>query len=414
MARSRGQSRRSNRQRLTARATLLLAAVAAATLPPPVAAKQQPLQVEPPEVKIVSPRRDAQPTDGPLVIQALVRPGDRTLARVDAYLDGSHLGSLSQPPFRWRARGKGSSETSMIRIIASDERGGRGADELLLTPRIVAGFHAEAPAVTLNLSVLDRGGRFVSDLRPAEITVRDDGYDQNLLDFTRTDAPLKVVMLLDRSYSMTEKMAQTRRAVQAFCRQLEAADQVKLIAFNHNIISATPFTTEHEEIAEMVGKISADGGTALYDALLISLDDLKAQPETKVRRAILVFTDGHDQHSANSMQRVVEEALSAGITVYAIGQGDALGSRPLRRVLSRIARSTGGEAYFEPDPDALPAIFERIGHAMRTLYFVSFEPSNPQPGWHQLEVEIGREAIEVRHKTGYVKSDPLAAEDRRN
>jgi Ca-activated chloride channel family protein len=257
------------------------------------------------------------------------------------------------------------------------------------------------PAVSLNVGVLDDQGDFALDLQQSEIVLHDNGVEQELLDFTRSEAPLRVAVLLDHSGSMGNKMGETIDALVEFLQRLEPEDQVKLMGFNHSVTSYTPFTTQHAMVGRLAQGIQAEGGTALYDALLYAYRQLEPFDMARERRVIFLLTDGKDRESRTSAEPALELVRAGGVTVFALGQGEALRDQDLRDVIQEITRVTGGDAYFESDRGRLRQSFTEIAQAMRALYFVSYRPSDSAPGWHEITMEIARPGLRARHKPGY-------------
>lgn len=354
-----------------------------------------------PEVKIVTPRSD-RPLPNPIVIQALVRsPVSRPISGVVAYFDDQELATLTEPPYRWIVSRAARASLAHVRVIATDSEGLVGGDEVMVAGTPGLGFEAEVPAVSLNVGALDERGGFALDLKPQEIVLRDNDIEQEILDFTRTDAPLRVAVLVDHSGSMGGKMADTVEALMGFLRRLEPGDQVKLMGFNHSVTSYTPFTDRHDMVANFAQGIQAEGGTALYDALLYAYRQLEPYELARERRVIFLLTDGKDRESRTTAEPALELVRAGGVTVFALGQGEALRDEDLREVILDITRTTGGDAYFESDRGRLRESFNEIAQAMRALYFVSYRPSDSTPGWHEITIELGRPGLRARHKPGY-------------
>jgi VWFA-related protein len=357
-----------------------------------------------PQVKLVTPRID-QPLDDPIVIQVLVRamPG-RTIASVQAFLDDEDLGLRARPPYRWVVPRDDDAAAVHIRIVAIDSAGRQSQVEQLVTRVPGMRFSAEVPAVMLNLAALDERDRYISDLAADELTITDNGEPQEIVDFARGEAPLRVAILVDQSNSMRDKMDETIAALGKFLALLGPEDQVKLMAFNDRVTSYTPFTNVHGLVASFAHAIRPEGSTALYDALLYGYRQLAAQQDARERRVIFLLTDGDDQASRNALQPALDRVRNGGVTVFALGQGDALDKGDLRDVLRRMAEETGGEAYFEKDKTRLDAVFTDIAAAMRALYLVSYRPSNSDRGWHAIEVQTSRPGLRLRYKPGYERS----------
>jgi len=358
-----------------------------------------------PEVKIVTPRSD-RPLPNPIVIQALVRsPASRSITGVVAYFDDQELATLTEPPYRWIVSRAARASIAHVRVVATDSEGLAGNAELLVAGTPGLGFEAEVPAVSLNVGVLDERGGFALDLQRHEIVLRDNDIEQEILDFTRSEAPLRVAVLIDHSGSMGNKMADTIEALVEFLQRLEPDDQVKLMGFNHRVTSYTPFTNRHDMVANFAQGIQAEGGTALYDALLYAYHQLEPYELARERRVIFLLTDGKDRESRTSAEPTLELVRAGGVTVFALGQGEALRDEHLREVILDITRTTGGDAYFESDRGRLRESFTEIARAMRALYFVSYRPTDSTAGWHEITVEIGRPGLRARHKPGYQRRD---------
>jgi VWFA-related protein len=357
-----------------------------------------------PQVKLVTPRID-QPLADPIVVQALVRamPG-RTVTSVRAFLDDEDLGLRSRAPYRWVVPLQDDAAAVHIRIVAIDSGGAQTQIEELVTRMPGMRFSVEVPAVTLNLAALDEDERFISNLALGELTITDNGEPQEIVDFARGEAPLRISILVDQSNSMSDKMEETIAALARFLETLGPDDQVKLMAFNDRVTSYTPFTNVHALVASFAQAIRAEGSTALYDALLYGYRQLANHEDARERRVIFLLTDGEDQSSRNALQPALDRVRNGGVTIFALGQGDALDDGDLRDVLRRMAEQTGGEAFFEKDKDKLDAVFHQVAAAMRALYLVSYRPSNPTRGWHAIEVETTRPGLTLRHKPGYERS----------
>jgi VWFA-related protein len=297
-----------------------------------------------------------------------------------------------------------------VRIAAADSAGAETQVEELVTREPGTRFTAEVPAVTLNLAAIDANERFVSDLQPEELVIRDNGEVQEILDFARAEAPLRISLLVDQSGSMADKMEETLAALARFLRELGPDDQVKLMAFNDRVTSYTPFTNMHELVGSFAQAIRAEGDTALYDALLYGYRQLAGHQDARERRVIFLLTDGDDRASRNALRPALERIRNGGVTVFALAQGEALDSRDLRDVLDEIADQTGGEAFFEKDKSKLDGVFAQVAAAMRALYLVSYRPTDSTRGWHRIEVEAARPDLRLRHKPGY---DRVAGESAR-
>ena len=354
-----------------------------------------------PEVKLVTPRIDL-PLDDPVVIQALVRPmPGRSITSVYAFVDDVELGVRTRAPYRWVIPLDDEATAIYIRVVAKDSVGVETRIEEMVTRVPGMRFTAEVPAVTLNLAAIDNNERFISDLGVGELSITDNGEPQEILDFARGEAPLRISILVDQSNSMADKMEETIAALGKFLNQLGPDDQVKLMAFNDRVTSYTPFTNVHELVASFAQVIQPEGSTALYDAVLYGYRQIASQQDARERRVIFLLTDGDDRESRNDLTQVLNQVRNGGVTIFAVGQGEALGDGDLRDILLEMAEQTGGEAFFERDKNKLDDVFTQISVAMRALYFVSYRPTDLTRGWHEIDVKVSRPGLSLRHKPGY-------------
>jgi VWFA-related protein len=141
------------------------------------------------------------------------------------------------------------------------------------------------------------------------------------------------------------------------------------------------------------------GGTALYDVILRAVDVLGRQAG---RRSIVLFTDGDDQSSHASLDAAIARTEGSDATIYAIGQGRAIGSPPLQKLLRRLATVSGGLSFFTEDQASLDATFAEILDDLRSQYLLAFVPaSSARDGsWHRIRVDVTG-GHKVRARQGY-------------
>ena len=302
---------------------------------------------------------------------------------VTAFVEGTPLETLMAPPYGWDMPRQDGASPVNVRVTARDEHGHEASEQVrvlggsLLGGNAVPSFRSDTQAVTINLGVFDSWKRRILDLQRDEIIVRDNGQPQEILGFGREDMPLRTVVLFDRSGSMDGRMEMTRQALDELLSRLDARDQSKLVAFNDRVNQLVDFTGDHDAIRAGAATLEAGGGTALYDAILFALQSFETDTSSPTRAGhVCSSRTGWDQDSVNPMSRVLDRVRDVGATIFAVGYGEALESDELRATLVKIARSTGGEAFFVPRTDHLAPIFAQIARRMRAMYFVSFVPDN--------------------------------------
>jgi Ca-activated chloride channel homolog len=279
--------------------------------------------------------------------------------------------------------------------------------------RHVPAFGVDVEMVNLDLAVTDRKGRLVTDLGKGEIAIFEDGVPQQIGLFTRERWPISLSILIDRSGSMRGTLPVAQEAAVRLLRTLRPRDQAQVAQFNRRLGVLEDWSSDIPALEAAVRRISAEGETALYSALYITLKDLRARRRQGelTRQAIVVLTDGDDTASAASDEQVMDLARQAQVSVYAIGLADkereaATASTIPTYFLRSITRETGGSAFFPTDGSSLRGVYDQIADELRTLYGVGYVSSNPlrDGKWRRIEIQARRENLTLRHRAGYYAS----------
>lgn len=290
----------------------------------------------------------------------------------------------------------------------------------------------ETTLVTIPVSVFDRNGLYIPNLRQADFKVFEDGKEQDIVYFGTSEKPFTVILLLDTSPSTEYKIDEIRAAATAFVDQLKPQDQVMVIEFDGNVHVLTEATTNRQEIYKGIRKADFGGGTSLYEAVDFSLR--KRLSKIEGRKAIVLFTDGVDTTSKRSTTydstlALAEESDAMIFPIYyntyfdnrqAIGfptPGTIIfgGSQPRgtraedyalgRRYLDELADYTGGRVFRpESTPGGLTAAFEGIAEELRRQYQIGYTPADDgKPGQRkQIKVRVNRPNLVIRSRDSYI------------
>lgn len=272
-------------------------------------------------------------------------------------------------------------------------------------------FRAGVELVSLNVTVTDPNGRYVTDLARADFQVFEDGAKQDLVFFSRTQQPISLAILLDTSASMEERMNIAQEAAIGFARQLRTEDEASVIDFDNQVRILAPFTSDAATLEAAIRQTRANGSTSLYNAIYISLRELKKTRATSTedirRQAIVVLSDGDDTSSLMPYEDVLEVAKRSETAIYAIGlrQGEQ-GRREFKEaefVLRQLSQETGGRAFFPSDARDLPKIYQTISEELSNQYSLAYSSSNPlrNGAWRRIVVRVDRENVTARTKQGY-------------
>jgi len=265
--------------------------------------------------------------------------------------------------------------------------------------------------VVLHATVLDQQGHFVNDLKQENFRVFEDRVEQKLSVFRREDIPITVGLVIDNSASMRPLRPSVNAAALTFVETSNREDEVFVVNFNFDYFLDLDkdFTNDMGELKEALERIDSRGSTALYDAIIGSLDHLKKG--TRDKRVLLVVTDGDDNASRKTLETTIQEAQQSDALIYSIGlMADDIKGRSRRRfqnALRQLAEATGGLAFFPDSVEEVEAICTRIAHDLRNQYTLAYYPTNAlkDGSFRKVDVEMvpprGRGKLSVRTRTGY-------------
>jgi VWFA-related protein len=274
-------------------------------------------------------------------------------------------------------------------------------------------FGTGIEVINLSLSVTDGRNNFVTDLAQRDFAVFEDGIRQELSLFTHEDLPISMVLLIDTSASMEEKLKTAQDAAIRFTKTLRPQDLAQVVQFNERATPLQTFTNDLQALERAIRATEASGPTALHNALYVALKDLgrdKRAAELR-RRAIVILSDGEDTASLVTDDQVLELAKKSEINIYAISLRPQRTTDRQRQAFSQaeylmnaLTRETGGRAYFPASIGELDSVYDRIAEELRTLYSVGYVSSNLRRDgkWRRIVVRVpDREGLQIRHKLGY-------------
>ena len=268
--------------------------------------------------------------------------------------------------------------------------------------------------VILSATVLDRHNALVSGLSKDDFRIYENGILQQIKDFSHEDIPVTVGILVDNSGSMTPKRDGVIAAALAFAHSSNPQDQMFVVNFNDSVWfglpADIPFTDQQEQLQRALSAIRTIGQTSLYDGIVVGLNHLKQGARDK--KVLILITDGGDTASKHSLGQVVDLARQSAAVIYAIGIFDEQDGDQNPAVLERLAKETGGEAFFPQSFRDITGICEAIARDIRNQYTLTYIPTIPsQDGrYRTIAVEASshdRGHLSVRTRAGYLV--PLVA-----
>jgi VWFA-related protein len=247
--------------------------------------------------------------------------------------------------------------------------------------------------VQIPVAVTDSLNRFVLGLQKEDFHILEDGVEQNVAHFSGEDAPLSVGLVFDESGSMDEKMRTSQAAVSHFLKTMDADDEVFLVEFGNSARLSVGLTTHTEEIEAALKKVQPGGLTAMLDAIHTALTEMKKAKNS--RKAIVIISDGGDNHSQYKPAEIESLVREADVQIYAMGIFEAVLTFGLPeeqisgpKLLSEIATQTGGRAFAAALASDLPSVAARIAVELRNQYVVGYYPKNQTTDGKYRNVEV--------------------------
>jgi Ca-activated chloride channel homolog len=268
--------------------------------------------------------------------------------------------------------------------------------------------------VVLHVTISDEAGQFVGDLKKGDFKVYENKVEQNISVFSREDVPVSMGLVIDNSGSMREKREQVNSAAMTFVRTSNPQDEAFVVNFNDEYYLDTDgdFTNDQQNLNNALSRIDTRGSTALYDAVIGSIEHLHKAHKDK--RVLLVITDGDDDASRKSLSDTMKAAEQSNAAIYAIGvfstddrKNDKKMVRRSTKELKELTEVTGGMAYFPETLDEVKPVCEQVARDIRNQYTIGYYPANAskdgtfRPVQVQLVSSGGHGRLSVRTRTGY-------------
>jgi Ca-activated chloride channel family protein len=273
-------------------------------------------------------------------------------------------------------------------------------------------FRSGVELVSLNVTVME-GTRYLTDLEQKDFKVFEDGTEQDVTFFNKTNLPIALALLLDTSASMDTKLPTAQEAAIGFARRLRQQDLAEVIDFDNRVTVLQNFTNSAQDLETAIRRTSAGGSTSLFNAIYIALKDLKkavARNADEIRRqAIVVLSDGEDTSSLLPFEEVLDLAKRSETAIYGIGLRDneaGNGSKLFKEaefVMRQLSQQTGGRAFFPNQLAELNGVYGQISDELSSQYTVGYTSKNPKRdgAWRRVVVRTTRPGTATRTKQGY-------------
>ncbi len=274
------------------------------------------------------------------------------------------------------------------------------------------GLHMDVDLALINVTVTDPYNRLVTGLDPDNFRVYEDNVEQEVVTFSSEDVPISIGVIFDFSGSMANKIGKAREAALQFFKTANPQDEFFLVSFNERAELTSAFTNSIEDLQSRMMLTAPKGRTVLLDAIYLGLSQMRGARNGK--RALLILSDGGDNHSRYNESDIKRLIKEADTQLYAIGIFDPLGYRNRTpeelngpSLLGEVTEMTGGRVFAVENLNELPDIASKIGMELRNQYVLGYRPSNKahDARWRKIKIKLrapkGLPPLNVYSKTGY-------------
>jgi Ca-activated chloride channel family protein len=264
----------------------------------------------------------------------------------------------------------------------------------------------------VNVSVTDAHDRPVTFLEHDSFRIFEDNIEQEVVNFSSEDVPVSIGVIFDLSGSMANNLSYAKEAAVQFFKTANSQDEGFLIGFGEHAELFSPFTSNVEELQNRLLMVRAGGSTALLDGIYLGISEMRSARNAK--HALLIISDGGENHSRYSEHDLKRLLREADTQVYAIGifEPSAYHRRTLTELngpllLAELTELTGGRAFTVRNPNELSGIATKIGTELHSQYILGYHPSNKtrDARWRKVTVKLrssnGLPHLSVRAKRGY-------------
>ena len=264
-------------------------------------------------------------------------------------------------------------------------------------------------------TVIDKNGHLVTDLPKSAFTVYENGKPQTIISFKREDVPISLGLIIDNSGSMREKRKKVEKAALDLVLASNKDDEEFVVNFNDSAYLDLPhekdFTNDIDELKEALARIDSRGGTAMRDAINVSIDHLKEKAR-RDKKVLVVVTDGVDNASMINLEKLVVTAQQAGVVIYAVGlltEEDRRDAQKAQRELKALVNATGGDVFFPKELAEVDAVAQEVARDIRNQYTIVYAPSETALDGKYREIKITVNA--PGHPTVHTRSGYYATPD---
>src|ERR1700747_373737 len=270
--------------------------------------------------------------------------------------------------------------------------------------------HIDRNRALVNVPVTDPYDRVVTGLESDNFRIFENNVEQEIQYFSSEDVPVSIGVIFALSGSMANKVGKAKQAALQFFKTANPQDEFFLVSFNERAELTSSFTNSVEDLQSRLMLTSPKGRTALLDAIYLGLSQMRGAHNAK--RALLILSDGGDNHSRYSEKDIKRLVREANTQLYSIGIFERFGNRSRTpeelngpSLLNEVTELSGGGAFSVENINDLPDIATKIGSELRNQYILGYRPSDKSHDarWRKIKLRTprGLPPLSVAAKTGY-------------
>jgi Ca-activated chloride channel family protein len=273
-------------------------------------------------------------------------------------------------------------------------------------------FRSDTRLVVLHATVIDKGGKYVTNLPQKSFHVFENGVEQPIKKFMREDVPVSMGLIVDNSGSMRTKRLRVEASALALAKASNPQDEIFVVNFNDDAFLDQPFTSNEKELERGLAKIDSRGGTAMRDAIRMSMDYLKENGK-RDKKVLVVVTDGDDNNSSVTLETLVKniQQSETPIQIYTVGllsEEEKREAKRATRAMNAIAEASGGASYYPKELGDVERTCQQVAHDIRSQYIIQYSPTNAQLDGSFRTIKVvanGPNRPTVRTRSGYYASE---------
>lgn len=332
-----------------------------------------PLEAQTPGIKFISPEADRIWVGSTRIAVEIKDIDPTTLRSVDIYMDGNLVKEFKEPPYSFKYDFGPEPKNRTLEVLA------RTLDNQKIRNTLHSYFADDTQTVNVMqvvvpVAVTDKKGNYIPGLKKEDFIILEDDVPQETSYFsTSGQSTFHLVLLIDISSSMRDKIADVKEIAKMFLRQLlRKDDQAIIVFFNHEVFEDSDFTSNVDELDNSLSIAFPFGATALYDAIAYSVKLVKSIIGQNI---IVILSDGEDNSSSidpYTLMKIVERSNSV---IYAIGK-QMNEYNQYQDLLQKIATSSGGMPFFFENVSDIQKLYQKIRSDIQAKYVLQFAPKN--------------------------------------